>query len=140
MYQLLHEQKKDEIAFGFLLKILYLDISGVEGIDYFDLLQKGRWSKDKVKDCFESSIVLAPAIIEYIERYKEYYSEAQVDELYEWELPIQICCKAHFLELMHSIIDGTYDSEKATEKLKDAFNDTIDQISHLNNMVSSTQA
>lgn len=128
MYQLLQEEKKDEKAFEFLLKILYLDISGVEGIDYLNLLREGRWDKTKVKECFGASIMLAPGIVESVERYKEYYSDKLIDDLYEWKLPVQICSKALFLELMHSIIDGSYDSEKATEKLQDAFDNYIDQI------------
>ena len=130
MFELLKEQGNEKLAFEFLLRVFYLDVSGIEGISLIELYAKGAWSRKEAKDFFGSSIMLAPGIIDAISRAKEYYSDDLVDELYETQLPVQVCDKQMFLDLIHSIIDGTYDEEKATKKLKKAFEEFVENCAH----------
>ena len=121
MYQLLSEEGKREQALQMLLRVLYIDLSGVEGIQWYDMYRQGFYKEKEVRECFSIAIMLAPGILNPIKDFKDIYSDAIIDHIYEQKLPIQICEKKLFLTIVHSVLDDTYDQEATEEKLKRAY-------------------
>ena len=121
MYQLLNEEGKREQALQMLLRVLYIDLSGVEGIQWYDMYRQGFYKEKEVRECFSIAIMLAPGILNPIKDFKDIYSDAIIDHIYEQKLPMQICEKKLFLTIVHSVLDDTYDQEATKEKLKRAY-------------------
>lgn len=128
MYQLLREEGKRLPALEMLLRVLYIDLSGVEGKSIYELYKKGIYTKKEAMEYFNVAIMLAPGIIHPIYEYKDIYVDSLVDKLYEQKLPVQICEKTLFLEIVHSVLNETYD-EKTTETiLRKEYKKLIDKI------------
>lgn len=121
MYQLLREEGKREHALQMLLRVLYIDLSGIEGIQWYDMYRQGFYNQKEVRECFNIAIMLAPGILEPIREFEDIYTDDIVNKLYEQKLPVQICEKKLFLSVVHSVIDGTYEKEATEEKLKRAY-------------------
>lgn len=121
MYQLLNEEGKREQALQMLLRVLYIDLSGVEGMQWYDMYRQGFYKEKEVRECFSIAIMLAPGILNPIKDFEDIYSDAIVDHIYEQKLPVQICEKKLFLAIVHSVLDGTYAQEATEEKLKRAY-------------------
>lgn len=121
MYQLLKEEGKRERALQMLLRVLYIDLSGVEGMQWYDMYRQGFYNQKAVRECFNIAIMLAPGILEPIKEFEDIYTDDIVNKLYEQKLPVQICEKKLFLSIVHSVIDGTYEKEATEEKLKRAY-------------------
>lgn len=121
MYQLLNEESKREQALQMLLRVLYIDLSGVEGIQWYDMYRQGFYNQKQVRECFDIAIMLAPGILNPIKDFEDIYSDALIDHIYEQTLPVQICEKKLFLTIVHSVFDGTYNQEATEEKLKRAY-------------------
>lgn len=128
MYQLLEEEQRQIRALEMLLKVFYLDFSGVEGLNYFKLYKEGIYSKKQLYDSFDVSIMIAPGLVSSIKNYKNVYEDKLVEKLYEWELPIRICDKKLFIGIIHSIFDGTYDEEFALENLRKAYKKFVEKL------------
>ena len=124
MYQLLAEEGKRKKAMEMLLRILYIDLSGVNGETTFELFKKGLSTFEDLEDHFHVAVMLAPGIVYPVAEYADVFDRSIVDKLYEWKLPVQICDKNFFLDIINSLFDGTYDEQDVEEKLKaryDAF-------------------
>lgn len=63
MYQLLEEEKRRVRALEMLLKVFYLDFSGVEGLEYYNFYKQGLFSKKEIYDSFEASVMIAPGLV-----------------------------------------------------------------------------
>lgn len=125
MHQLYEEVGKRELALEMLLRVLYIDLSGVCGLDTLKLYKDGFYSKEELIDYFDSFVMLAPGIVNGIIRYHDIFNDSFIDHLYEQKLPIQICEKKLFLEIVHSILDGSYNEEYTKLQLRDAYSKTI---------------
>lgn len=121
MYQLLNEEGKREQALQMLLRVLYIDLSGIEGIRWYDMYRQGFYKEKEVRECFDVAIMLAPGILNPIKDFEDIYNDDFVSRIYEQKLPVQVCDKKLFLAIVHSILDGTYDQEATEEKLKRAY-------------------
>ena len=121
MYQLLNEEGKRERALEMLLRVLYLDLSGVEVLEYQDLYRRGLYNQKQMREWFNVIIMVAPGIFNPIKEFEDVYTDDIVDKLYEQKFPVQMCDKKLFLSIVHSVIDGTYDQEATEEKLKRAY-------------------
>lgn len=128
MYQLLAEEGKRERAIEMLLKVLYIDLSGIFGIDCYKMYKSKIYTKQQLLEYFSVAIMLAPGIINPISEYKDVYTDDMVHRLYEQKLPIQICDKTLFLNIVHSVLDGTYDDALVEEKLKNAYRKFVNQL------------
>ena len=128
MYQLLLEEGKRERALEMLLRVLYIDLSGARVFHMLTQYKKGLLSKDYLKDSFRIAIMLAPGIIQPLVENKDIYSDDIIDQLYLQKLPVQICTKAMFRNIVHSILDGTFEENVVEEKLQKAYVRFIDQI------------
>lgn len=121
MFQLLSEEGKRASALQMLLRVLYIDLSGVEGMTWYDMYRQGFYTQKEVRECFSIAIMLAPGILNPIKELEDVYSDDIVHNLYEQKLPVQICEKKLFLSIVHSVLDGTYNQEATEEKLKRAY-------------------
>lgn len=121
MYQLLEEEEKRVPALQMLLRVLYIDLSGVEGMQCYDMYRKGFYKEKDVREYFNIAIMMAPGILNPIKEYANIYSDELVDNIYRQQLPVQVCDKKLFLSIVHSLFDGTYEEEATTEKLKRAY-------------------
>ena len=125
MYQLLVEEGKRERAIEMLLRVLYIDLSGVYGMNSYKMYKSGFYNKIDLFEHFDVAIMLAPGIVNPIAEFKDVYSDEIANRLYEQKLPVQICDKKLFLTLVHSILDGTYDESEFEKKLQSAYNKFI---------------
>ena len=121
MYQLLVEEKEKSDALEMLLRVIYIDVSGIEVLHYLKLYEDGIYSIKDIQETFNVSVMLAPGLINDIIKYADVYDDAMVDRLYRWKLPINICSKESFLYLIHSNIDGTFDEDAFLANLKHEF-------------------
>ena len=121
MYQLLAEEGKRERAFEMLLRVLYIDLSGVCGSGGYQLYREGVYSKKDLQDYFSVAIMLAPGIVNPIADFADIYNDDIIDRLYEQKLPIHVCDREMFRGIVHSILDGTYDESKVESQLKQAY-------------------
>ena len=128
MYQLLAEEGKKERAIEMLLRVLYIDLSGVLGMSCYQMYKTGFYTKKELLEYFNVAIMLAPGIINPISEYKDFYSDEMVDRIYDQKLPVQICDRKLFLTLVHSVLDGTYDESVIEKKLKTAYNKFVQEL------------
>lgn len=128
MYQLMAESGNKKKAIAFLLQVLYIDVSGVCGLESYHYYKEGIYSKSDLESWFSSNITIAPGIIDPISDYAEFYSDSIVDKLYSWKLPVQICSKELFLKIVHSASDGDFNFDSITRELKVAYNQFVNQL------------
>lgn len=128
MYQLLVEEKKRPDALVMLLRIIYIDLSGTEGANYINLYKAGSWTLKELEDCFDAAIMLAPGLINDVPKYREVYDDALITKVYTQKLPVLICSQQLFTDIIHSILDGTYDENAVSAKLKRAYNKYVREL------------
>ena len=128
MYQLMAESGNKKKAIAFLLQVLYIDVSGVSGMDSYNHCKEGVFSKSDLENWFSSNVMIAPGIINPIADYAEYYSDSIIDKLYSWKLPVQICSKGLFLKIVHSALEGSTNFDSITSELKVAYKQFVNQL------------
>lgn len=79
MYQLFNEEGKRECALQMLLRVLYIDLSGVELLRYHDLYRDGIYTQKELYECFDVVIMLAPGILNPIKDFADLYRDEIVD-------------------------------------------------------------
>ena len=115
-------------AIRYLLQVLYIDVSGVMGMDSYDSYRQGIYQKKFLKEMFITNVPIAPGIIERIRTYKEYYDPDIISKLYTWTLPVMICERKLFQEIVDSIFDGSFNSEFYSAQLKVRYDKLIDKM------------
>lgn len=125
MFELLMGEQKYRNAIEMLLRVIYIDVSGVDGLDYLKMYQVGDFTAKEARDSFDAAVMIAPGLFYRLEKLKDYYEEAFVDRIFQWKLPLNICSKRLFLEMIHAAFDGTFDEEVYYKKLKAAYNKVI---------------
>ena len=91
------EEKKYRNAVEMLLRVIYIDVSGAEGLPYLKMYQTGGISAKQARDFFGAAVLLAPGLFFQLSKLKDYYEEAFVDRIFQWKLPVNICSKSLFL-------------------------------------------
>lgn len=119
MYQLLMEEKRYDYAIESLLRLIYFDVSGLLWLDDIKDYHEGVITFAQATESYYCEI--APALIEDLPKLKEFYKPEMIDMTYEWKLPIQICDKKLFKEIIESSIDGKYDADKIKKNSKKAY-------------------
>lgn len=104
-----------------LLRVLYLDFSGVGILRYADYYRRGFYKQKEMREMFSVVIMFAPGIIDPIKDFADVYTDEMITKVYEQHLPVQICDQKLFCSIVHSVLDGTYDQVAAEEKLKRAY-------------------
>ena len=125
MYQLLQEEGKKERALEMLLRVLYIDLSGIEGDSIYEFYKGGLYTQEETIEYFDIAIMLAPGIINSVKEFKGVYNDSVVDKIYEQKLPMQVCKKELFFEIIHSLLEDTYNEEYFVKKLKAEFTKLI---------------
>lgn len=128
MFELLMEEKKYKNSVEMLLRVIYIDVSGAEGLPYLKMYQEGSFTAKEARDSFHAAVILAPGLFVRLSKLHEYYEEAFVDRIFQWRLPVNICSKSLFLEMVNATFDGTFDEEMFYKKLKAAYNRMIRQL------------
>lgn len=125
MFQLLEETEEHERAAEMLLQVLYIDLSGVCGMNSYQMYRSGYLTKKELLEDFSIAIMLAPGIISAISNFKDIDIDAVVDRIYDKKLPIQLCDKTLFLQILRSIFNDTYDKELFEKQLKREYNKMV---------------
>lgn len=120
MYELLVEEGKRRNALEMLLRVMYIDVSGAEATKFLSV-----YSESEIQNLFDISIMFAPAIMDAVPGYKDVYDDAMVDRLFEWKLPINVCKKQLFLDMIHSLMSGDFDEKAFLKKLRVSFDKTV---------------
>lgn len=121
MYQLLCEEGKREQALQMLLRVLYLDLSGVEVFHYQSLYQQGVYNQKQMRELFDVVVMIAPGIINAIKDFADVYNDEMIDRVYEQKLPVHMCEPKLFRSIVRSVLNDTYDQEATEEKMKRAY-------------------
>lgn len=128
LYSILLEQGKRSDALEMLLKVLYLDMSGIHAKTMFDMYRQKFYTRKQLKEYADVAVMLAPGIIHPLEKFKDIYDSEMIDILYLWKLPIQICDKELFRIIIESAVEGNYDEEQANRQLKTAYYKFVDKL------------
>lgn len=112
----------------YLLQVLYIDVSGVMGMDAYNYYKQGIYEKKSLKEMFISNVPIAPGIIDGIKKYKEHYETTIIDKLFTWKLPVMICERQLFEEMVDSIFDGSFNIQFYSEKLRIRYERFIDKL------------
>jgi len=89
-----------------LLKELLIDLSGA--LNYDDWKSVG-FDKKIVQECVQ--IYFTPYLLKELPKYKTYYSEDMIEEAYSISLPMNICSKETYKEIVEMMLDGTLDGQ-----------------------------
>lgn len=128
MAELLEEERKRREALYFFLRVLYIDISGIDCLLSLNLYKEKLCTLNDIKKQSDAFILIAPAIPPIIKKHADVYTEDLVDRVYENALPIMVCPKEYFKEIVKSIIDDEFDKEQVNTELKRYFIDYIENI------------
>lgn len=128
LYSILLEQGKRSDALEMLLKVLYLDMSGIHAKTMFDMYRQKFYTRKQLKEYADVAVMLAPGIIHPLEKFKDIYDSEMIDILYLWKLPIQICDKELFRIIIESAVEGNYDEEQVNRQLKTAYYKFVDKL------------
>ena len=121
MYQLLKEEGKRGNALEMLLQVIYIDFSGSLGMNCYSLYKSNVYSKQELLEYFNVAVVIAPGLVNDLREFADIYDEGIVDHVCERRLPIQICSKELFKQIIGSVFDGTYNESDAEALLKKAY-------------------
>lgn len=112
----------------YLLQVIYIDVSGVMGMDSYNSYREGIYQKQFLKEMFITNVPIAPGIINLIQAHKEYYDSKIIDKLYTWTLPIMLCERELFEEIVNSIFDGSFNTQFYSAQLKVRYERFIDKM------------
>lgn len=126
MHELLMEEKKYKLALEELLRVFYLDICGYSSNSLMGLNQ-GFYDKKELKANFSRYIFFAPGIVKGIGDLFEYYESDMARRVAGWKLPFSACSADLFVEIVESIIHGSFNEESTMKKLKIGYENAIDK-------------
>jgi len=122
MFQLLEEEGRYKDALVMIMRVFYIDLSGVDGLRYLDLYRSGINTKNDILDYFDVSVMLAPGIIQLIAKYKSEYTDDIIQQLYRQKLPVNVCNQKLFTTIVSSIMNGSYNDATVKAQLRSAYN------------------
>ncbi len=112
----------------YLLQVLYIDVSGVMGMESYMEFKKGSYmTKQSLKSYFVSHVMIA-GITDRIVKNKEYFDPSIIDKLYSWKLPVMICEKELFTEMVNGIMDGSFNQQFYLAQLKLRYERFVDNL------------
>ena len=117
MYQAYANLGKDSEALQALLKVLYIDCSCAGRKSTFDSYVEGFYTKKDLLEQTDTLLFITPNLLDKLKPYASIYSDAMVEELYRWKLPVQVCTKDTFFQIVHFMMDGTGDERRAYQVL-----------------------
>lgn len=94
-----------------LLRVLYIDLSASTNPTVTSY-KRGWMDLSEFSERIDASIFIAPDIVKDIGNLYKFFSDDMLTSLYQWKLPINLCPNNLFTDIVHSIINGTYDEAK----------------------------
>ena len=122
MFDLLQEEGKVERALAELIHVLYIDTSGVTGLQ--SILTASKALSSKQVELYLIYFIPVPGIIKSFSNFQAVTKDkvlANIDRCFDNHLPLQICSKELFTQIVLSSIDGSYDNFKVNESLTQSF-------------------
>ncbi len=114
-------------ALCYLLQNAYISVSGVMGMECYKMYLDGITSKQNLKSLFLSCLTPIGAS-DLIRKHKDEYDESILDRLFAWHLPVMLCERDLFSEIIDSIMDGTYNPQFFSAQLKVRFEKFVDSL------------
>lgn len=127
-YSILMEQRKRSDALEMLLRVFYLDLSGVLAQPMFNMYQEKFYTKKDLREYVNIALMLAPGLVTALGEFDDIYVPEMIDMLFDWKLPVQICDKELFREIIEKSISRSLDEEQAYRKIKNAYNRFVDKL------------
>ncbi len=115
--QLLLGQGKRSDALEMLLRVFYLEVSGVELAPEIEACRQGQVTKDVLANAFTQGVALNQQVIEGLKEFPDVYDSEMIDLLYTWKLPVQICDKEQFKVMVEEAVHNNFDFDSALEAL-----------------------
>ncbi|SCY63071.1 SAP domain-containing protein [Butyrivibrio sp. INlla14] len=129
MYTILRGKGNMSDALEILLKVFYLDLNGTTSAKTFELYKESKvFTKDYLKDVFNAYVMIAPGLVKDLPDFKNVYDADMITVLYAWKLPMYICPKELFQQIIEAGINGTLDIEKALGLLQIEYNKMVDRL------------
>lgn len=128
LYSVFREEGKNADALEMLLEICYLNLSGVKIQIFLDNYRGKKDLKKKLKETFAYSVTISSETLELLKKFKELYDRKLIDQLYEEPLPVQICEKELFCEIIEASMEGRLDREAVAEKLRERYDRYVDTL------------
>ena len=75
MYQLLEEEGKRKRAIEMLLRVIYIDFSGIDLLKQLEFYKSGFYTVEKMKEYFDVAIMIAPGLIKAIPEYVDVFED-----------------------------------------------------------------
>ena len=122
MFQLLQDEGKAERALAELIYVLYIDTSGVTGLR--PILAANKALSSEQVELYSTYFLPPSGIIKSFSTFQAVTKDkvlATIDRCFENHLPLQICSKELFTQIVLSAIDGSYDNSKVNESLMQSF-------------------
>jgi len=119
MAMLLKSENKNSEALVNLLRVLYLDVNGIDSFT-------GWKSSGYLKEFMENPLIMiAPGIVNAIKEMAEHYNVSMIDRVYELPIPFVPCEKEYFEKIVNSIYQGTLDAKAVERMLISEYNKKI---------------
>lgn len=115
-------------ALCYLLQNAYINVSGVMGMDCYKSYKEGIYKKETLKGHLFITCVTPIGVADLIRKHKDAYDESILDVLFTWHLPVMLCERELFSEMIESIMDGTYNHQYFSAQLKVRFDKFIDNL------------
>lgn len=126
MHNIMNEEGKNSDALELLLKVLYIDFSGHQFPEMYDLYRRKIYSKSQLLDMFNVVIMVAPGLLEYLNKFKDFYDSEMIDVLYSWRLPVQITKKEVFETVVECYMNGSLNYDGVCKTLQLEYNKFVD--------------
>lgn len=115
-------------ALCYLLQNAYISVSGVMGMDCYKSYKEGLYKKEMLKGHLFSTCITPIGVTDLIRKHKDVYDDSILDILFSWHLPVMLCERELFSEIVDSIMDGTYNHQFFSAQLQVRFNRFVDSL------------
>lgn len=127
--ELLYEYDRPQKATMYLLQRMYLGVNGVTKWWWIrDYVEKGYGSKKLLLENFYFGEFFNSNDAEKLRLHGEFYSTDVVDKLYTWKLPIQLCDKVLFEQMLEAVLDECFEKERFEPILRERYTKYVEAL------------
>lgn len=128
MYELLCEEGRKENALSILLKIIYIEANGITG---YAPIQSYRYKLTKKQELVEKAFIqIQEKYIKELPKYKDIFTDNLIEQLFTWKLPITICDKKSFYNIIRESICGSINLDAINSNLTAIYKKNIVSIAN----------
>ncbi len=110
-----------------LLRVLFIDISGVINLPAYLAYQNNNLNKEYIRENSNMYSAL-PWITDRLYKLRNYYHQGLLGEVLKWKLPVMIGGLDVFSEIVNSSINGSFDYQHYIEVLRDKHKKYVDEL------------